>query len=73
MQRNLIKGDYSGPISQQLSVRLAKPLNEKLIHVIINDNSAIFNIKDGWIIIVLPPAELKKPCSFEIKVLPFDN
>ena len=71
MQRDLIKGEYSGQISQQLSVRLPKPLNEKLIHVSINDNSAIFKIKDGWIILVLPPASIMEPCRFEIKVLPF--
>ena len=67
MQLDLIKGNYSGQNSQQLSVRFAKPLRENIIHVTINGNSAIFNIKDGWISIVLPPASIENPCEFEIK------
>jgi len=69
MQPDLIKGEYSGQNSQQLSVRLAKPSHEKMIHVTINGHSALFNIKDGWISIVLPPASIEKPFGFEIKQL----
>ncbi len=71
MKLNKVKGEYSGEISQQLSVRLAKPLNEKMIHVTMNDNSGTFNIKDGWINIALPPASAIKPCRFEIEVLKY--
>lgn len=67
MQYNSIKGEYSGQSSQQLSVRLMKSPNVKIVHVIINGNSAVFNNKDGWTRIVLPPASVQKPCTFEIK------
>jgi hypothetical protein len=68
MQRNKIKGEYSGNNSQPISVRLAVPLEKKNIHVTIHDISATFSIKDNWVNIVLPPAPAEKPCGFEIEV-----
>ncbi|MCX6226512.1 MAG: hypothetical protein NTV01_17480 [Bacteroidia bacterium] len=69
MQRDLIKGEYSGQNSQPLSVRLASPAQKKLIQVTINGHSAKFNTKEDWISIILPAASIDKPCGFEIKLL----
>jgi hypothetical protein len=66
MQFDRIKGEYSGQSSQQLSVRLGKPPYKKNILVTIQGNSAMFDVKDGWIRIVLPAASTENPCRFEI-------
>jgi len=68
MQQNRMKGEYSGQISQPLSVRMAKPLYADNIRVTINCNSETFKIKEGWIHIVLPQASMMKPCRFEIEI-----
>lgn len=67
MERDHIKGEYSGQAAQKLSVRFAKPPAGKNIHVMINGTAAKSKTKDGWISIVLPPAIIDKPCNFEIK------
>ncbi len=71
MQQNHMKGEYSGQISQPLSVRMTKSLYADNIHVTINGNSETFKIKEGWINIVLPQASIMKPCRFEIEILKF--
>ena len=67
MHSSFVKGSYAGKNSQRLTVRLAKPPQEKNIHVNINGKPAEFNLKDGWISILIPPATLESPSLFEIK------
>jgi len=69
MQRNLLKGEYTGQNAQQISVRFADPLREKNVHITINGKPAMFNIKEDWVNIVLPQAPIEKPCEFAIELL----
>ncbi len=67
MYQNSIKGEYIGQNTQTLTVRLKVPLNGKKIEAAINGQPVKFNLKEGWISIVLPSGSPKSPCQFEIK------
>lgn len=67
MERDQIKGEYSGKASQKLSVRFEKKSEGKNIEVLINGTATKAKTKDGWISIILPSAIYSKTCSFSIK------
>ena len=69
MKGNGMKGDYSGPDSQQLRVKLQNPLNDNNICVKINGNDAKFYIKDACVIFTVPKAKTEKPCHFVLSVM----
>jgi hypothetical protein len=69
MSADGIKGDYTGPAPQQLSVRLLMPSDKKTIHATINGITAKSVLKDGWITLHLPASNDETPCKFKIRNL----
>jgi hypothetical protein len=61
-----IKGEYSGPTAQKISLRLANAPDKKNLDALLNGSPLKVTTHDGWISLILPATKSDKPCRFEI-------
>jgi hypothetical protein len=69
MQRDRMSGDYRGNDPQRLEVRLWPAAAKDTTNVTIAGSPAEATVENGKLIVLLPPAEGKRPCHFEIEIL----
>ncbi len=67
MQRNRMKGEYTGGDAQELRVKGCKPPREGTVSLDIDGRQAEFRIEDAWVVFVLPASPLERPGRFNLR------
>ncbi len=67
MQDNGMKGEYVGPVTQELRVKLRDSTTPGTVIVEIDENLVESQIEEGWIGFELPVAPVDQPCKFRLR------